>query len=228
MALMRLLLVEDNDLLRTSLAGGLGQVGFTVSAAADGLEGWRLASEQEFELVVLDRMLPGLDGLDLLRRLRLAGSRVPVLLLTARDAVEDRVAGLEAGADDYLTKPFAVAELIARLRALLRRGRGGGDPVVALADLEVDTAARLARRGGRRLDLSAKEYALLELLLARRGEAVTRQEVLERLYAQEGESASNVVEVLVGRLRRKLHPPGARPLLHTRRGFGYVLAEEEP
>ncbi len=225
---MRLLLVEDNDLLRTSLAGGLGQVGFTVSAAADGLEGWRLASEQEFELVVLDRMLPGLDGLDLLRRLRLAGSRVPVLLLTARDAVEDRVAGLEAGADDYLTKPFAVAELIARLRALLRRGRGGGDPVVALADLEVDTAARLARRGGRRLDLSAKEYALLELLLARRGEAVTRQEVLERLYAQEGESASNVVEVLVGRLRRKLHPPGARPLLHTRRGFGYVLAEEEP
>ncbi|MCK6488343.1 MAG: response regulator transcription factor [Planctomycetes bacterium] len=225
---MRLLLVEDNDLLRTSLAGGLGQVGFTVSAAADGLEGWRLASEQEFDLVVLDRMLPGLDGLDLLRRLRLAGSRVPVLLLTARDAVEDRVAGLEAGADDYLTKPFAVAELIARLRALLRRGRGGGDPVVALADLEVDTAARLARRGGRRLDLSAKEYALLELLLARRGEAVTRQEVLERLYAQEGESASNVVEVLVGRLRRKLHPPGARPLLHTRRGFGYVLAEEEP
>jgi two-component system copper resistance phosphate regulon response regulator CusR len=228
MALMRLLLVEDNDLLRTSLAGGLGQVGFTVSAAADGLEGWRLASEQEFELVVLDRMLPGLDGLDLLRRLRLAGSRVPVLLLTARDAVEDRVVGLEAGADDYLTKPFAVAELIARLRALLRRGRGGGDPVVVLADLAVDTAARLARRGGRRLDLSAKEYALLELLLGRRGEAVTRQEVLERLYAQEGESASNVVEVLVGRLRRKLHPPGARPLLHTRRGFGYVLAEEEP
>ena len=147
----RLLLIEDNLDLRTQLALGLRTAGFVVDTAADGLEGWQAASAAEHDIILLDRMLPGLDGLEVLRRLRLSGSTVPVLLLTARDAVNDRVAGLDAGADDYLSKPFAVTELLARIRALLRRGHHRGDPVVTLGELEVDTAARAVRRNDRTL-----------------------------------------------------------------------------
>ncbi len=224
---MRLLVIEDHEDLREHLARGLRGQGYTVDTAADGLVGWQLASAAEHDLLILDRMLPGLDGLEVLRRLRLSGSRVPVLLLTARDAVDDRVAGLDAGADDYLAKPFAVTELLARLRALLRRGAGGADPVIAIGDLEIDTASRAARRGERRLDLTAKEYLLLEYLALRPGATVTRQELFEALYAGEIEE-SNVVNVLVGRLRRKVDPDGMAPLIHTRRGFGYTLAAEIP
>ena len=226
---MRLLVIEDQTELREHLAAGLRGQGYVVDTAGDGPSGWQAASTSEHDLILLDRMLPGFDGLEVLRRLRLSGSRVPVLLLTARDQVEDRVAGLDAGADDYLSKPFAVSELLARIRALLRRGQGGaGDPVIEIGDLEVDTASRSVRRGHRRLDLTAKEYALLEYLLARPGQPVTREELFTALYADEAEEASNVINVLVARLRRRLDPDGNAPLIHTRRGFGYVLSAVSP
>jgi DNA-binding response OmpR family regulator len=225
---MRLLIIEDNDRLRESLVSGLRSVGHAVDAAADGNEGWLVASEARHDLIILDRMLPGLDGLEVLRRLRRARSTVPVLLLTARDSVQDRVDGLDAGADDYLTKPFAVAELLARLRSLQRRGQHRSDPVVSVGDLEVDTVGRVLRRGGRRIDLTPKEYALIELLLTRPGGVVTRPELMEHLYGADDETSGNSLEVLIGRLRRKLHPPGAAPVLHTRRGFGYQLGGDAP
>ncbi|MEK7415195.1 MAG: response regulator transcription factor [Planctomycetota bacterium] len=220
---MRLLLIEDHEQLRDSLANGLRAQGFTVDTASDGAAGWLAASAAEHDLIILDRMLPGLDGVEILRRLRRSGSMVPVLMLTARDTVEDRVDGLDAGADDYLTKPFAVAELLARIRSLLRRGRHLPDPVVVLADLEVDTVGRLVRRSGKRIELTPKEYATLEYLMLRQGAVVTRTELFEQIYAGDGEANSNVVDVLVGRLRRKLHPSGTKPIIHTRRGFGYQL-----
>jgi DNA-binding response OmpR family regulator len=224
---MRLLVIEDNDRLRDHLAAGLRSVGYIVDAAEDGAEGWQMASEATHDLIILDRMLPELDGLEVLRRLRRAQSTVPVLLLTALDAVQDRVEGLDAGADDYLTKPFAVAELLARVRSLLRRGQHRRDPVVTIADLEVDTVGRTVQRGERRIDLTPREYALLEYLLARPGAVVTRPELLEHLYSAEGDVSANSIEVLIGRLRRKLQPPGTAPILHTRRGFGYRLGKEE-
>jgi DNA-binding response OmpR family regulator len=225
---MRLLLIEDNDRLRDTLAAGLRSVGYDVEVAVDGLSGWQLASEALHDLIILDRMLPGLDGIEVLRRLRQSGSTVPVLLLTARDEVQDRVEGLDAGADDYLTKPFAVAELLARLRMLLRRGQHRADPMVVLGDLEIDTVGRTVRRAGRRLSVTPKEYALIEYLLARPGSVVSRPELMEHLYGADDDATGNAVEVLVGRLRRKLHPPGTEPILHTRRGFGYQLGGEAP
>jgi DNA-binding response OmpR family regulator len=224
---MRLLLIEDNDRLRETLAAGLRTVGYQVDTAADGDAGWQAASEAAHDAIILDRMLPGLDGLEVLRRLRRSGSTVPVLLLTARDSVPDRVEGLDAGADDYLTKPFAVAELLARLRMLLRRGQHRADPLVTIGDLEVDTVGRTVRRAGRRLHLTPKEYTLVEYLLARPGAVVTRPELMDQLYGASDEATGNAVEVLIGRVRRKLHPPGSTPILHTRRGFGYQLGGDE-
>ena len=225
---MRVLLIEDNDHLRTSLAKGLGTVGYVVESAADGTEGWRLASEGRHDLIILDRMLPHLDGLEILRRLRAAGVQVPVLLLTAKDTTEDTVDGLDAGADDYLSKPFAVPELLARLRTLGRRGRHRSDPVVTITDLEIDTRGKVARRGGRRLDLTVMEFALLDYLAARPGTLVPRLELIGHLYGTvaDEEANSDSLAMLIARLRRKLHPPGSEPLLHTRRGFGYQLGGE--
>ncbi|MBN8527216.1 MAG: response regulator transcription factor [Planctomycetes bacterium] len=223
---MRVLLIEDNETLRGSLARGLASVGYHVDAAADGFEGWNLASEARHDLIILDRMLPGLDGLAVLDRLRKSGSRVPVLMLTACDGVDNRVQGLDAGADDYLTKPFAVAELLARMRALVRRGDSRADPTIAVGDLEIDTVGRAARRNGRRIDLTPKEYQALEYLAMRMPAVVTRIELFAQLYPGEQEAGSNVIDVLIGRLRRKLHPPGCEPVLHTRRGFGYQLGGE--
>ena len=223
---MRLLLVEDNATLRDSLARGLTSVGYQVESVGDGEAAWQAASEARHDVIVLDRMLPGLDGIAVLQRLRRSGSAVPVLLLTACDGVEDRVQGLDAGADDYLVKPFAVSELLARIRALLRRGGGRADPIQTIGELEIDTAARAVRRGGRRLDLTPKEYQALEYLAARPGSVVTRLELFAQLYPGEQEAGSNVIDVLIGRLRRKLHPPGVTPVLHTRRGFGYQLSSE--
>ncbi len=220
---MHVLLIEDNDRLRENLAAGLLSVGYQVEVGADGIEGWQLASTATHDLIILDRMLPGLDGLEVLRRLRRSGSAIPVLLLSAMDTVQDRVDGLDAGADDYLTKPFAVTELLARIRALLRRKDQRSDPVVCIEDLEVDTVGRIVRRAGRRVDLTRKEYALLECLLAKPGIPVTRLELTERLYSIDDGLADNSIEALVGRLRRKLQPAGTPPILHTRRGFGYLL-----
>src|SRR5262245_40008590 len=172
-------------------------------------------------------MLPGIDGLSILKRLRKLQSPAHVLILTAKDTAEDRVNGLDLGADDYLVKPFVFAELLARVRALVRRRYDAKSPVITIADMEVDTAARVVRRAGKRVDLSAREYALLELLAMRAGQVVTRTDIWEHVYSFNSSAESNVVDVFIAHLRRKLEIPGQPRLIHTRRGQGYVLGESE-
>jgi DNA-binding response OmpR family regulator len=222
---MRVLLVEDYPPLRKSVAKGLQEAGFAVDAAGDGGEGLWYARSNEYDVIVLDLMLPRVDGLTVLRRLREAGSAVPVLVLTAKDTVADRVTGLDAGADDYLVKPFAFAELLARVRALVRRGYESRSPVIRVCDLEINTSTRVVRRGGQVIDLTAREYSLLEFLALRAGQVVTRTEIWEHLYDFAAECASNVTDVYVLYLRRKLERGGRPRLIHTRRGVGYVLGE---
>ncbi len=221
---MRALVVEDYAPVRNAVRDGLIEAGFAVDVAANGEDGLWHAEQNPYDVVVLDIMLPKLDGLEVVRRLRTAGSKVPVLLLTAKDTVDDRVRGLDLGADDYLVKPFAFAELLARVRSLIRRRYDTRDPKLRIADLEVDTTRRSVRRGTSAITLSAKEYALLEYLALRAGELVTRTEIWEHVYDFNSEAQSNVVDVYVGYLRRKL---GLPQLIHTRRGHGYVLAEIE-
>jgi len=194
-----------------------------VDVASDGKDGLWLAEQNPYDVVILDLMLPKLSGLEVLRRLRAAGSTTAILLLTARDAVDDRVTGLDLGADDYLVKPFAFAELLARVRALVRRSYDRASPSIAVADLRIDPARRTVTRGGRELAMSAREYALLEYLAIRAGQVVTRTEIWDHVYDFNADVQSNVVDVYIGYLRRKLGPP---PLIHTRRGQGYVLGIE--
>ncbi|MBK9134585.1 MAG: heavy metal response regulator transcription factor [Betaproteobacteria bacterium] len=225
---MRLLVVEDEPKLAQYLHKGLGESGHVVDVAADGIEGRRLAVGGEYDVVLLDLMLPGIDGFGVLAALRAAGRRVPVLMLTARDKVEDRVRGLEQGADDYLVKPFAFSELLARITALARRGASAGvQPAteLRLADLEVDLLGRKAQRAQQRLDLTAKEFNLLALLLRRRGQILSRTTLAEQVWDMNFDSDTNVVEVAVRRLRAKLDDPFPMKLLHTVRGMGYVLEE---
>jgi len=220
---MKILLVEDYAPIREAVADGLREAGYAVDAAADGDTGLRLAAATAYDVIVLDLMLPGVDGLTILRRIRAAGSQANVLVLTARDTTADRVTGLDLGADDYLVKPFAFEELLARVRALLRRNYDAQTPTIRVADVELHAATRSARRAGRPLALGAREYALLELLAARAGRVVTRAEIWEHVYAFHAEAESNVVEVLIFSLRRKLETDGLPRLIHTRRGQGYVL-----
>jgi DNA-binding response OmpR family regulator len=217
---MRILVVEDYAPVRTAVCEGLSENGFAVDAAADGEDGLWFASSNPYDVVILDIMLPKLDGLTLLRRLRANGSRVAVLLLTAKDTVEDRVSGLDLGADDYLVKPFAFAELLARVRALVRRRYDVTTSLITIDDLEIDTATRLVKRADAQIPLSAREYALLEYLALRAGELVTRTDIWEHLYDFQSDATSNVVDVYIGYLRKKL---GLPLLIHTRRGQGYVL-----
>jgi DNA-binding response OmpR family regulator len=221
---MRALVVEDYAPVRAAVQEGLVEAGFAVDVAANGEEGLWLAENNPYDVVILDIMLPKLDGLEVLRRLRKAGSKLAVLLLTAKDTVEDRVNGLDLGADDYLVKPFAFAELLARVRALVRRRYDTKDPTIRIADLELDTAKRAVKRGDASIVLSAREYALLEYLALRAGELVTRTEIWEHVYDFNSEAQSNVVDVYIGYLRKKL---GAPQLIHTRRGQGYVLGVDE-
>jgi DNA-binding response OmpR family regulator len=223
---MRVLVVEDYAPVRRSVSQGLAEQGFAVDTAADGEDGLWYAEQNPYDAIVLDLMLPKLDGLAVLRRLRAQGATVPVLLLTARDGVEDRVAGLDTGADDYLVKPFALAELIARVKALIRRRYAQVAPAIRVGDLELDTVRRSVRRGGVAIALSAREYALLEYLAMRAGELVTRSEIWEHVYDFAAEVQSNVVDVYIGYLRRKLEHAGQPRLIHTRRGQGYVLGDE--
>ena len=220
---MRALVIEDYTPLRESLTQALSEAGFAVDASSDGDEGLWYAQSADYDAVVLDIVLPRRDGLSVLRELRREGRRTPVLLLTARDTVADRVAGLDAGADDYLVKPFALEELLARIRALLRRKYDASDPVIRIQDLEIDTVAKHVRRAGRAIELTAREYALLEFLAHRAGEVVSRTDIWEHVYDFRSEVESNVVDVYVGYLRRKLEHDGAARLIHTRRGQGYVL-----
>jgi DNA-binding response OmpR family regulator len=222
---MRILVVEDARPLARSIADGLAEEGFSVDVAHDGEVGLHLASEIAYDAIVLDRMLPVLDGLTLLRRLRDAGRRTPVLLLTALGEVHDRVEGLAGGGDDYLVKPFAFDELLARVRALVRRSHGQARNEVDVGRLRVDLAARVAAVDGRRLELSAREFSLLELLALDPGRAFTRTAIAERLYDEESDLESNVIDVFVARLRRKLDAAGLRggDVLRTVRGVGYRL-----
>ncbi len=222
---MRLLVVEDFESLRLAVAESLREDGHSVDECAEGPEALVRLVEGSYDVVVLDIMLPGLDGLDVLARARARGCQTAVLLLTARDGVDDRVAGLDRGADDYLVKPFAMAELLARVRALVRRGYGHPTPHLAIAHLTIDTAAHHVTSGGEPVELTAREYALLEYLALRTGQVVSRTEIWEHLYDEESTTISNVVDVYVGYLRRKLEQGGHPRVIHTRRGEGYVLAE---
>ncbi|MDP3221727.1 MAG: heavy metal response regulator transcription factor [Rubrivivax sp.] len=226
---MRLLVVEDEAKLSQYLHKGLSENGHVVDVARDGIEGRRLATGGDYDLVLLDLQLPGVDGFGVLAALRAQSRYTPVLMLTARDKVEDRVRGLEQGADDYLVKPFAFSELLARVGALLRRGAptsaGANSTQLRLADLDVDLLARKATRAQQRLDLTVKEFNLLTLLLRRRGQILSRTTLAEQVWEMSFDSDTNVVEVAVRRLRAKLDDPYTAKLLHTVRGMGYVLEE---
>ena len=227
---MRLLVVEDEVKLAAYLHKGLTEEGFVVDVAHNGVDGLHLAMEYDYDLLVLDAMLPGIDGLGVLAALR-QSKQTPVLMLTARIRVEDRVKGLQSGADDYLVKPFAFSELVARIQVLLRRGRprsAAGETVLGLADLEVDLLRRKATRAGQRLELTAKEFNLLVLLLRRQGEVLSRTEIAEQVWDMNFDSATNVIDVAIRRLRAKLDAPFERALLHTARGMGYVLEARDP
>lgn len=220
---MRVLLVEDYAPLRESVAQSLEEAGFAVDASADGEEGLWHAQSGEHDVIILDIVLPKRDGLSILKQLRQAGRHTPILLLTARDTVADRVSGLNIGADDYLVKPFALDELLARVRALLRRKYDTAAPVICVQDLQVDTVARVVHRAGERIDLTAREYALLEYLAHRTGQIVSRSEIWEHVYDFCSTVESNVVDVYIGYLRKKLERLTWPRLIHTRRGQGYVL-----
>ena len=225
---MRLLVIEDEVKLAQYLHKGLSENGHVVDLAHDGIEGRRLATGGEYDLVLLDLMLPGVDGFGVLAAIREHKRQLPVLMLTARDKVEDRVRGLEQGADDYLVKPFAFSELLARVTALGRRGTAlSAQPTtqLSLADLQVDLISRRANRGDTRLDLTAKEFNLLTLLLRRRGQILSRTTLAEQVWDMNFDSDTNIVEVAVRRLRAKLDDPFDAKLLHTVRGMGYVLEE---
>lgn len=220
---MCILVIEDEPKLADYLHKGLSEQSHIVDVARDGVNGRHLALEGDYELVILDVMLPDIDGFAVLAALHAAARNTPVLMLTARDRVEDRVRGLEGGADDYLVKPFAFSELLARVHALQRRGRSQESTLLRLADLELDLASRKAQRGGRRLDLTAKEFSLLALLLRRQGQILSRTTLAEQVWDMNFDSDTNVIDVAIRRLRGKLDDPYDAKLLHTVRGMGYVL-----
>jgi DNA-binding response OmpR family regulator len=225
---MRVLLVEDHKPLARALRQGLEEEGFAVDLAADGTEGDYKARSAEYDVVILDVMLPGIDGMTLLQRWRRDGLKAHVLVLTARGSTEDKVRGLDLGADDYLTKPFELEELLARLRALIRRNHQVKDPVLRAHDLEIDTTSRTVKRGGQPIHLTPREYALLEFLAYHRGKVVSRAMIWEHLYDEHDESTSNVVDVYIRYLRNKIDKGFELPLILTRWGEGYMLRGEEP
>ena len=221
---MKLLVVEDEGKTGDYLKQGLVEAGFLVDLARDGLDGLHLALTDTYDLAILDVMLPGIDGWQVLQGIRRAGQELPVLFLTARDAVEDRVKGLELGADDYLVKPFAFSELLARVRTLLRRGSKAKEAdVLRAADLEMDLLRRRVSRDGRKIDLTAKEFALLELLLRRQGEVLPRSLIASQVWDMNFDSDTNVIEVAIRRLRAKVDDGFEPKLIRTARGMGYVL-----
>ncbi|HEX2912177.1 MAG TPA: response regulator transcription factor [Chloroflexia bacterium] len=223
---MRILLVEDENGIAQFVLQGLRESGYAVDRASDGMEGLAYALAAEYDLLILDVMLPGMDGFALLKELRNRGYSLPVLLLTARDAIEDRVAGLDSGADDYLTKPFAFPELLARVRALLRRPPLQSGAVLRVADLEIDTVQHEVRRGGRLIELSQREFMLLNYMMRHPGQVLTRTQIAEHIWNFDFVSDSNVVDVYIGYLRRKIDRDFAVPLIHTVRGVGYRLSAE--
>lgn len=220
---MRILVVEDDPNLAAFVQKGLREESYAVDSAADGEEGLSMATTMPYDLLILDVMLPKLDGLTMCRRLRAAGSVTPILLLTAKGTVDDRVTGLNMGADDYLTKPFAFVELLARVRALLRRGVQEVTPRLTVADLEVDPVAHRVWRSGQVIALTNKEYALLEYLLRNRGRVLTRTAIIEHVWDIHYDGVTNIVDVHIRALRAKVDREATQPLIHTVRGVGYVL-----
>jgi len=225
---MRILVVEDEIKTRDYLKKGLTENSFVVDTAAQGEEGLHLARTGDYDLIILDVMLPGQDGWSILEHLRRSGKQTPVLFLTARDAVQDRVRGLELGADDYLVKPFAFSELLARVRSLLRRGPVRQMEKLRVADLEIDLIRHKSVRAGVALDLAPKEFALLSLFIRRAGEVLSRTLIAEQVWDMNFDSDTNVVDVAVRRLRRKMDDPFPKKLVHTVRGVGYVFEDREP
>ncbi|WP_443191102.1 heavy metal response regulator transcription factor [Pseudomonas indica] len=225
---MKLLIVEDEPNIGRYLHQGLGEAGYAVDWVNDGLEGEQLALSGDYDLLLLDVMLPGRDGWQIVRKLREKDRSTPVLFLTARDSVEDRVHGLESGADDYLVKPFAFAELLARVRSLLRRGTVSPQETrLAIADLELDLLRRRVQRDGQRIDLTAKEFSLLELLMRRQGEVLPKSLIASQVWDMNFDSDTNVIEVAIRRLRAKVDDNYPRKLIHTVRGMGYVLEDQD-
>lgn len=223
---MRLLVVEDEEKVARFIVRGLTAERFSVDVAGAGDTGVEMAQAYNYDLIILDLMLPGLDGAEALRRIRLRDSHVPVLALTARDALEDKVRIFEIGADDYLTKPFAFAELVARVKALLRRGAVSRANVLRVADLELDRLSQQVRRAGRRIDLTVKEYALLEYLISNAGRVLSRTMIIEHVWDQSFDGATNIVDVYVRHLRNKIDEVHERRLIRTVRGVGYAIGED--
>ncbi|MFQ5464761.1 MAG: response regulator [Thermodesulfobacteriota bacterium] len=222
---MRILIVEDEKKVAAFVKRGLEQESYAVDVCHDGIEGQHYAEVNEYDCIILDIMLPGKSGLELLQDIKAQGVKAPVILLTARDSIEDRVKGLNVGADDYLTKPFAFEELLARIKVLLRRG-GYGAALLSYADLTLDPATRKAKRGEREVDLTVKEYALLEYLLRSPERVLTRTLIAEHVWDQAFDSETNVVDVYINHLRNKLDKDPEQKLIHTVRGVGYVLKKE--
>ena len=220
---MKILIIEDFELLRDSLCQGLREAGFAVDTAGDGETGLWQAKSGHYDVIVLDLMLPRLDGLTILKQLRGLGVASHVLILTAKDTTPDRIKGLDTGADDYLVKPFEFAELLARVRALVRRKYQAKNPVLRVQDMEIDTTTRTVKRADRLIELTPREYALLEFLAMRQGQIVTRSDLWEHVYEFHDDASSNVVDVFIGHLRRKIDLPGLSRLIQTRRGHGYML-----
>jgi DNA-binding response OmpR family regulator len=220
---VRLLIAEDHASLGRSMAEGLREEGYQVDLAADGTTAEKLLSEHQYACVILDLILPGKDGLAILREMRLTGNQAPVMCVTARDGLDDRVTGLDQGADDYLVKPFAWDELLARVRALIRRERGHPRAKVNIGDLEIDLVSRSVLRGGVTIHLTAREFMLLQYLAMRQGEVVSRSDISKHLYGADDEASSNVVDVYIGYLRNKIDKPFEKKLIHTRRGAGYQM-----
>ena len=221
---MRLLFVEDDPRLARVVTRGLQEQSYAVDVVSDGNEALYQVEINDYDLVILDVMIPGKDGFAVCREIRALGKQMPVLMLTARDAVEDRIQGLDSGADDYLTKPFEFRELLARLRALLRRPEHLSSPQICVGDLVLDSASQTARRGNRAISLTTKEYAFLEFLARNANRVVGRSEIAEHVWDESFDPFSNLIEVYVNRLRRKLGDDDGAPLLQTRRGSGYILA----
>jgi DNA-binding response OmpR family regulator len=223
----RLLLVEDDRRIVAVLKRGLETEGYCVDVAHEGAEALRRARSNEYALIILDRMMPGLDGLEVCRKLRETGNRSMILMLTAKDALQDKIDGLKGGADDYLTKPFAFGEVLARIEALLRRaGQTEKPPVLQVGDLRLDTALKTAWRGNRKIPLTPREYSLLEYLMEMAGSVVTREELLSNVWKLNFDPGTKVIDVQVRFLRRKIDEGETEPLIHTVRGFGYTMAAE--
>ena len=223
---MRLLIIEDYKPLQQSLTKGLREAGFAVDTTRDGREGLWYAMGNEYDVIILDLMLPGLNGLEILKKIRTQGRKSHVLILTAKDTLQDRITGLDLGADDYLVKPFAFKELLARVHALLRRGYRQKNPRIKVRDLRIDLTTQRVWRGREKIQLTPREYALLEYLAMRAGQTISRTDIWEHIYDFHSSASSNVVDVYIGYLRRKIERPNKHPLIHTIRGRGYALGAQ--